>query len=79
MGGRTIISIVGSNFMRKTGMNPDISIREFYSHSTWVNFIEGKEDWKVGQMTTIGRDCARKFQPVRSREERENYTRALKD
>ena len=50
VGGRTIISVVGSNFMRKTGMNPDISVREFYSHPTWVNFIEGKEDREVRKL-----------------------------
>ena len=50
VGGRTIISVVGRNFMRKTSMNPDISVREFYSHPTWVNFIEGKEDREVRKL-----------------------------
>ena len=47
---RTIISVVGSNFTRKTGMNQDISVREFYSHPTWVNFIEGKEGREVRKL-----------------------------
>ena len=48
--GRTITSIVGDSFIKKTGINPDISVREFYFHHIWVNFIEGRED-------PIGRKC----------------------
>ena len=39
--GRTITFIVGDRFIKKTGINLDISVREFYFHPIWV--ISSKE------------------------------------